>query len=483
MGRYATYDFCEEHSVADFREYFLLDEKRVLYKLYDLSHYDVCSSPSLSQHTFNLWSGREREPEMVTVEEYMKRLLKKIENRYFAEIWSWWKESPGSWQGDLAEGELRDQEFYDNIFEQVKAFLGRDLAKMLGDYTAHMSASSIRDFVMARLLPLGSTVWKERRRTVEGNTIVKLLKFIRCSWDCTRSRGFYHLGDRILHHTPKTTDGFDGLDIGGDMKNDLQKLKTKAADQLATIATRLQLSVEEFQGAFNARRIPKAVSKAKQMRLRMEYGLEPSLEKMLAEIVKQAQTEAFWRKLDEAIHKLCYQRSQWLNEIFLEHIVPEIENVVAGVNNHTRFSGRPNGRMDINDFFLIQLNAISDWIIHQVAAIAEGPGPAPLSDPRRLLPHWDNGTIQDPWPFSTVLPAFREAFELLEPTSGPGRFSIRDALDLGMLGDHFDNTAALFIGFAGFIGSTWSYIRCPGPQCPGIDLIRDERTLWNNVFQ
>ena len=100
--------------------------------------------------------------------------MKKIENRYFAEIWSWWKESPGTWQGDLAEGELRDQEFYDNIFEEVKAFLGRDLAKMLGDYTAHMSASSIRDFVMARLLPLGSTVWKERRRTVEGNTIVKL---------------------------------------------------------------------------------------------------------------------------------------------------------------------------------------------------------------------------------------------------------------------------------------------------------------------
>ena len=219
-----TSDFCEEHSVADFREYFLLDEKRVLYKLYDLSHYDVCSSPSLSQHTFNLWSGREREPEMVTVEEYMKRLLKKIENRYFAEIWSWWKESPGTWQGDLAEGELRDQEFYDNIFEEVKAFLGRDLAKMLGDYTAHMSASSIRDFVMARLLPLGSTVWKERRRTVEGNTIVKLLKFIRCSWDCTRSRGYDRLGDRILHHTPKTTDGFDGLDMGGDMKNDLQKL-------------------------------------------------------------------------------------------------------------------------------------------------------------------------------------------------------------------------------------------------------------------
>ena len=221
------------------------------------------------------------------------------------------------------------------------------------------------------------------------------------------------------------------------------------------------------------------MSKAKQMRLRMEYGMEPSLEKMLAEIVKQAQKEAFWRKLDEAIHKLCYQRSQWLNEIFLEHIVPEIENVVAGVNNHTRFSGRPNGRMDINDFFLIQLNAISDWIIRLGAGIAEGRRPAPLSDPRRFFPHWTNGTIQDPWPFSTVLPAFREAFRMLETTSP---FSVRDALDLGMLGDHFDNTAAFFVGFAGFISSAWSNIKCPGPQCPGIDLIRDERTLWNNVF-
>ena len=222
-----TSDFCEEHSLADFREYFLLDEKRVLYKLYDLSHYDVCSSPSLSQHAFNLWSGKTREPEMVTVEEYMKRLLKKIENRYFAEIWSWWKESPGAWQRDVAERELRDQEFYDNIFEQVKAFLGRDLAKMLGDHTAHMSASSIRDFVMARLLPLGSSVWTERFRTVEGNTIVKFLKFIRCSWDCMRSPGFDHLGDRILHHTTKTANGFDGLDIGNDadtVKNNLQKL-------------------------------------------------------------------------------------------------------------------------------------------------------------------------------------------------------------------------------------------------------------------
>ena len=48
-------DFCLKHSLADFREYFKLDEKSVLYNLYHLSHhYNVCRSPSLSQV---VWSG------------------------------------------------------------------------------------------------------------------------------------------------------------------------------------------------------------------------------------------------------------------------------------------------------------------------------------------------------------------------------------------------------------------------------------------
>ena len=51
-----------------------------------------------------------------------------------------------------------------------------------------------------------------------------------------------------------------------------------------------------------------------------------------------------------------------------------------------------------------------------------------------------------------------------------------------MLGDRFDNTATLFIGFAGFVGFAWYDITCPVPNCPGIDLIRDEFTLLNNVL-
>ena len=192
---------------------------------------------------------------------------------------------------------------------------------------------------------------------------------------------------------------------------------TTAADQVAFVGERLQLSVDEFQRAFNARKIPKAVSKAKEMRTRMEYGMEVTLENMLADIVKEAQTKAFWNKLDEAVVKLCEQRNRWLDEIFIEHIVPEIENMIAGVEDHSRFPGRPNGRMDINAFFEIQLNAISDWIIRLGAAIADGPGPAPLSHPGRLLPPWANGTIQDSWPFSSVLPVFREAFDTLHTST------------------------------------------------------------------
>ena len=195
---------------------------------------------------------------------------------------------------------------------------------------------------------------------------------------------------------------------------------TTAADQVAFVGERLQLSVDEFQRAFDARKIPKAVSKAKEMRTRMEYGMEVTLENMLADIVKEAQTKAFWNKLDEAVVELCDQRNSWLDEVFIEQIVPEIENMIAGVEDHFRFPGRPNGRMDINAFFEIQLNAISDWIIRLGAAIADGPGPDPLSHPGRLLPRgpWAlgpgsrtrpraNGTIQDSWPFSPVLPIFR----------------------------------------------------------------------------
>ena len=164
--------------------------------------------------------------------------------------------------------------------------------------------------------------------------------------------------------------------------------------------------MEEFQRAFNARKIAKAVSKAKEMRTRMEYSMEPTLERLITHIVKQAQTKTFWKKLDEAVVKLCDRRNEWLNEVFLEFIVPHIENMVAGLP----------GRMDFNTFFEIQLNSISDWIIRLGAAIADGPRPVPLSDPGRLLPRWANGTIQDPWPFSAVLPNVKEAFHTLLPS-------------------------------------------------------------------
>ena len=186
--------------------------------------------------------------------------------------------------------------------------------------------------------------------------------------------------------------------------------KTNAADNIAFVGSRLQHSVEEFQRAFNARKIAKAVSKAKEVRTRMEYGLEPTLEQLITHIVKQAQTKTFWKKLDEAVVKLCDRRNWWLDEVFLESIAPEIENMVAG------FPGRPYGGMDINAFFEIQLNAISNWLIRLGAAIADGPRPAQLSDPGRLLPRWANGTIQDSWPFSAVLPIFREAFDTLMPS-------------------------------------------------------------------
>ena len=50
---------------------------------------------------------------------------------------------------------------------------------------------------------------------------------------------------------------------------------------MALVGSSLQLPVEEFQRAFNARKIAKAVSKAKEMRTRMEYGMEPTLEKLI----------------------------------------------------------------------------------------------------------------------------------------------------------------------------------------------------------
>ena len=192
-------DFCLKHSLADFREYFKLDEKSVLYNLYYLSHhYDVCRSPSISQV---VWSGSRRKT--VTLEEHTRRLLKKIENIYLPDIWERWSEDDddegmgrhGRTLEDVAERELKDQKFYDDIFLKVKAFFGTDLAKMLGDNTAYLSADSIRDFIMAHLLP------------VDGDLIVKFLKFIRCSWDRTRDPGFDCLGDRILSHTPKAAKG------------------------------------------------------------------------------------------------------------------------------------------------------------------------------------------------------------------------------------------------------------------------------------
>ena len=106
-----------------------------------------------------------------------------IENENLPTIWRTWNEDDDDqgmgWDGrtleDVAGRELKDQKFYDDIFHKVKAFLVSDLAKMLGDHTVYMSAGSIRDFIMARLLP------------VDGDTVVKFLKIIRCSWDRTRA--------------------------------------------------------------------------------------------------------------------------------------------------------------------------------------------------------------------------------------------------------------------------------------------------------
>jgi len=462
-----------------------------------LATFDVCRFPSLRKNTIIpsfRGRGRYTEPSVrpTTLQEYVSAQLRSLEAGYKEDIWRNWLESYNGTTLDPAEGERREQIFFDDFFDETETFFNQtvpqlcDKVKGFVQKTRRTGDTSIGDFVMSHLLP------------VQMDTIVKFVKFLRCSWtsDPPRYGNIERTISRLINeYNPQTLFGLDGLDIGTDadiiQKNLLNQLNV-AADQLKDLAfkplsteipreemtidiwhetTSIYGYVKDLRKFFNSHNLPKAVSTAKKMIARMMGGEEPQLENLLLTILAKAQEEEFWEKLDEVAANLCKQRNNWLDENLFSALLDLIDEIVVGqrpydYNEPMSMANNTNStsyRLDVNHYLEEKLPLVFFRLKYHL-----------------LLDNFftSNGqTCFNSKCHAHGIPGFRIAVQTLVPIeldrlynepdieASPQnsqlpqpRYTIRNALGLDFLGPYFDNTKFFFGGlivqalhFTGFV--------------------------------
>ena len=160
--------------------------------------------------------GRYDEPSVrpPTLQEYVSAQLRSLETGYKKDIWRNWLESYNGTTLDPTEGERREQIFFDDFFDKTETFFNQtvpqlcDKVKGFVQKTLGTGDTSIGDFIMSHLLP------------VEMDTIVKFVKFLRCSWTSDPPQDYGHIERTIARlideYNPQTLFGIEGLDIGTD---------------------------------------------------------------------------------------------------------------------------------------------------------------------------------------------------------------------------------------------------------------------------
>jgi len=383
--------------------------------------------------------------------------------------------------GDPSERERKEQIFFENLFDKAETFFNQTLPQLIDtevmafvQKTLRTGDTSIGDFILSHLLP------------VQMDTLIKFVKFLRCSWTSNPQRYPTPMARLINEYNPKTPSGLEGVNIGVDadtIQRNIGNQLNVAADQLKGLLFKplpsevvpweemtLEIFVEtnsiyskvkDLRKVFNSLNIPKAVSIAKAMFAKMMKGEEPRLEKLFLTILAKAQEDEFWEKLEEVATSLCEQRNDWLDQHLYPNLLVLIDETVVGrksydfdepvsMANNTN-STENSGQLDFNQYFEEKLPLVFGHfkvllLVHNFLA-GEG------------------YTCMNSKCHTHGIPVFRPAVEKLVPTSldrlfnvpdiepspqdsrrVPPRYTVRNALGLDYLGPFFDNTKFFFGG-------------------------------------
>ena len=192
-----------------------------------LAAFDFCRFPSLRQNTIipsilrgrckiivmlMTFLGRYNQPSVQppTLQEYVSAQLKSLETGYKKDIWQNWQHGFRATL-DPAEGERKEQIFYDDLFDKAETFLNQTVPQLCDkirgfvEKTQRSGDTSIGDFIMSHLLP------------VQMDTLIKFVKFIRCSRTSDPSQYTERTIVRLINdYDPQTPLGLEGVNIGED---------------------------------------------------------------------------------------------------------------------------------------------------------------------------------------------------------------------------------------------------------------------------
>ena len=147
-----------------------------------------------------------------TLQEFVSAQLKAFETDIKKDIWWSWQQRHSSRKTlDPSERERREQIFFDNLFDKAETFLNQTLPQLIDtevmgfvQKTLQTGNTRIGDFILSHLLP------------VQMDTLIKFVKFLRCSWTSNPQRYPTPMARLINEYNPKTPFGLEGVNIGVD---------------------------------------------------------------------------------------------------------------------------------------------------------------------------------------------------------------------------------------------------------------------------
>ena len=145
-----------------------------------------------------------------TLEEYMSAFLKNTETEIQEKIWQRWRENPpplGS--HDLELYERTAQTTTDFWFDEAEIFFNETVPQFSESIKQEVEiirqSDSTFHFILGRLLP------------VQMDTLIKFMRFLRCSWTDWKSPEFARTLDNLAsEYNPESSTGLDGVSLGED---------------------------------------------------------------------------------------------------------------------------------------------------------------------------------------------------------------------------------------------------------------------------
>ena len=145
-----------------------------------------------------------------TLEETTSAFLKNTETEIQQKIWQGWRENPPPLNPrNLELDERAAQTMTDFWFDEAEIFFNETVPQFSEQVKQEVEkirqSDSTFHFILGRLLP------------VQMDTLIKFMRFLRCSWTDWKSPEFARTLDNLAsEYNPESSTGFNGVSLGED---------------------------------------------------------------------------------------------------------------------------------------------------------------------------------------------------------------------------------------------------------------------------